>query len=126
MFETYFRLEAFMGALTFRNRLGELVDIEPVSATKFKNEFGPVLDQAIRQGAVAITRHDATRAVLIAMDEFESLVAERSHRLDVLSGEFDGLLAKMQTSAARKGMADAFSASPAALGRAAVKAAVAK
>ena len=115
-----------MGALTFRNRFGELVDIEPVSATKFKNEFGPVLDQAIRQGAVAITRHDATRAVLIAMDEFESLVAERSHRLDVLSGEFDGLLAKMQTSTAKKGMADAFSASLAALGRAAAKAAVAK
>ena len=115
-----------MGMLTFRNRLGELVDIEPVTATKFKNEFGPVLERAIRLGAVAITRHDVTRAVLIAIDEFESLVAERSNRLDALSGEFDGLLAKMQTPPAKKGIADAFNASPAAMARAAVKAATAK
>jgi antitoxin Phd len=37
--------------------------------------------------------------------------------------EFDKLLARMQTAKARKGMAAAFNATPAKLGRAAVKAA---
>ena len=45
-----------MSALTFRNRLGELVDIGSVPATRFKNEFGTVFEQALRAGAVAITK----------------------------------------------------------------------
>ena len=48
---------------------------------------------------------------------------ERSRSLDDLSAEFDGLLAHMQTPQARKGVEAAFNASPAELGRAAVKAA---
>ena len=57
------------------------------------------------------------------MEEFEALVGERSRSLDALSGQFEGLLGRMQTPAAKKGMAAAFKASPKALGRAAVKAA---
>jgi prevent-host-death family protein len=112
-----------MSALTFRNRLGELVDIGSVPATRFKNEFGAVFEQALRRGAVAITKHDTARAILISVEEFEALVGERSSSLDALSGQFDGLLARMQTPAAKKGLAAAFNAAPKALGRAAVKAA---
>ena len=112
-----------MSALTFRNKLGELVDIRSVPATRFKNEFGTIFEQAMRGGAVAITKHDTARAVLISVEEFEALVGERSRSLDALSGQFDGLLARMQTPAAKKAAAAAFNASPKALGRAAVKAA---
>lgn len=108
---------------TFRNKLGELVDIQTVPATRLKNDFANLLDQAARGGVVAITRHAATRAVLISFEEFESLAGERSSSLDVLGAKFDGLLERMQTPAARKGMQAGFDAAPQALGRAAVKSA---
>jgi antitoxin Phd len=109
--------------LTFRNSQGELVDVPAVAATRLKNEFGAILEQALRGGAVAITRHDTPKAVLISYDEFLSLVKARSHNLSDLSAEYNVLLARMQTPKARRGMAAAFNASSAELGRAAVKAA---
>jgi antitoxin Phd len=110
-----------MSTLTFRNKLGELVDIPSIPATRLKNEFGAVFDQAMRDGAVAITRHDTPRAVLISYEEFESLAKTRSHTLEDHRAQFDTLLGRMQTPAARKGMEAAFNATPAELGRAAVK-----
>jgi len=112
-----------MSTLTFRNSRGELVDLPTVAASRFKNEFGAIFEQAALGGAVAITRHDAPKAVLLSYAEFESLVKSRTPALDDLSAQFDGLLARMQSRRARKGMAAAFDASPARLGRAAVKAA---
>lgn len=112
-----------MPKLTFRNSRGQLVDISTVAATKVKNEFGAILEQTIHSGAVAITRHDTPKAVLLSFDEFESLVNERSRSLDDLNAEFDELLAQVQPPSARKGVEAAFNASPVELGRAAVKAA---
>ena len=109
--------------LTYRNSHGDLVDLPTVAATRVKNEFGAVLEQALRGGAVAITRHDTPKAVLIAYDEFEALVRDRASSLYDLHAEYDVLLARMQTPAAKRGMAAAFDATPAQLGRAAVKAA---
>lgn len=112
-----------MSTPTFRNSKGELVDIPIVSASQFKSEFGAIFDKAALGGAVAITKHDTPRAVLLSYTEFESLIKSRSPALDDLSAQFDSLLAGMQTPKARKGMAAAFNASPAELGRAAVRAA---
>jgi antitoxin Phd len=112
-----------MPTLTFRNSQGELVDVPSVPATRLKNEFGSVLERATRGGAVAITRHDSPKAVLISYEEFQALVKARSHSLNDLTGEFDDLVARMQTPKARKAMEAAFNASPAELGRMAVKAA---
>lgn len=112
-----------MSKLTFRNSRGNLIDVPSVAATRVKNEFGAILDKATHGGAVAITRHDTPKAVLISYDEFQSLVSARSRTLDDLGTEFDALLAGMQTPGARKGMKAAFNASPAELGRAAVKSA---
>lgn len=94
-----------------------------ISATAAKNEFGRILEKVIQGGTVVITRHSAPKAVLISVDEFNAL--SRSHRaeLDTLSGEFDLLLAGMQTPAARAGMKAAFDASPRHLGQAAAAAA---
>ncbi|MBI3916974.1 MAG: type II toxin-antitoxin system prevent-host-death family antitoxin [Betaproteobacteria bacterium] len=112
-----------MPALTFRNSHGELVDVPAVAATRLKNEFGTVLEQAVRGGAVAITRHDTPKAVLVSYDEFQALVKDRTPSLNDLSVEYDELLARMQTPKSRRGMQTAFNAAPADLGRAAVKAA---
>lgn len=110
-----------MATLTFKNSRGELVDIPAVAATRVKNEFGQILEQATHTGAVAITRHDTTKAVLLSVAEFESLVNSRSRTLDVLGNEFDEMLAGMQTAKSRKGMKAAFNATPAQLGQAAAK-----
>lgn len=112
-----------MSTLTFRNSQGELVDLPTVAASRFKNEFGAIFERAALGGAVAITKHAAPKAVLLSYAEFESLVKSRSPALDDLNEQFDRLLARMQTPKARRGMAAAFSASPAKLGRAALKAA---
>lgn len=112
-----------MASHIFRNRLGELVEIPEIAATQAKNTFGELLDRVAVSGAVAITRHDMPKAVLLSYEEFESLSNSRAETLDALSTKFEGLLKRMQTPAARKGMEAAFNASPEALGRAAVKAA---
>ena len=111
-----------MSTLTFRNSRGALVDIPTFAATQVKNEFGAILEKATHGGAVAITRHDAPKAVLLSYEEFESLVQVRSRSLENLVAEFDDLLDRMQTSKGKKGMESAFHASPAKIGRAAVKA----
>lgn len=112
-----------MPKLTYRNSQGQLMDLATVAATKVKNEFGTILEKATHGGAVAITRHDTPKAVLLSYDEFVLLVKDRAPQLDDLNMEFDALLARMQTAKAKKGIAAAFNATPAQLGRAAVKAA---
>ncbi len=112
-----------MAKLMSRNRRGERVAMPTFTATDAKNEFGRVLDTAVEQGAVAITRHNAPKAVLLAIDEYDALVAASERTLDTLTSEFDELLARMQTPRARQGMADAFNATPNRLGKAAVTAA---
>ncbi|UHJ56469.1 type II toxin-antitoxin system Phd/YefM family antitoxin [Mycolicibacterium fortuitum] len=62
-----------MATLTFRNRAGELVDVPTVAATQFKNEFAAIVEQAALGGAVAITKHNAPKAVLVSYAEFEAL-----------------------------------------------------
>ena len=109
-----------MATLAFRNNYGELVHIQTIAATRVKSEFAAILDRASSGGAVAITRHDTPKAVLLSYAEFESLIKARARSLDDLSTEFDGLLARMQTRKAKKGTATAFNAMPAELGRAAV------
>ena len=112
-----------MSALTFRNSLGDLVDIPAIPATRMKNEFGAILERTLRHGAVAITRHDTTKAVLLSYEEFLALVKPRAPALDDLTAEFDAMFARMQTPAVRKATAAALNATPEQMGVAAVKAA---
>jgi len=112
-----------MKSATFRNSKGELVDLQAFPATRLKNAFSAVLDQVAHDGAVTITRHDRPSAVLVSYAEFEALMAQRAPGLNELTAEFDSLLAGMQSQKSKKGMTAAFDASPAAMGRAAVRAA---
>lgn len=107
--------------LAFRNHQGELIDIELIAATQAKNQFGQMLEQVQRVGAVAIMRsgNRKPKAVLLSYEEFLSLVKSRAEPLHQLTAEFDSLLARMQTPAARAGMQKAFAATPAQMGAAA-------
>jgi antitoxin Phd len=112
-----------MSTLTYRNRDGELVDVPTVAASRFKNEFGAIFKRATLDGAIAITKHNTPKAVLLSYAEFEALIKASVPALDDLSERFDDLLQRMQTPKARAAMASAFDATPEELGRAAVKAA---
>jgi antitoxin Phd len=93
------------------------------TATAAKNEFGRILEKAIRGQTVVITRHDTPKAVLISLEQFKALKHAPENRLDTLRAEFDSLLGRMQGPKARSAMQAAFSASPKQLGKAAVLAA---
>lgn len=92
-----------------------------VAASEAKNQFGQVLETALRDGAVVITKHDTPKAVLISIEELEA-IASRG-RLDALTREFDARYARMQQPGFTKALGRAFGASPRQLGAAAVKAA---
>jgi antitoxin Phd len=94
-----------------------------IAATDAKNEFGRVLEKVIQGQTIVITKHDAPKAVLISIDEYNALSNAGRDKLDTLSSEFDALLARMQKPGARAAMKAAFDASPKRLGKAAVAAA---
>ncbi len=93
------------------------------TASGAKKEFGKVLELAMRGGRVFITKHAAPKAVVLSVDDFTALTRATEQTLDTLSGEFDALLARMQTPKARASLKAAFEASPKAVGKAAVAAA---
>lgn len=90
------------------------------TATQAKNEFGRALEMAMQGGAVVITKHDAPKAILISMDEFNKLTHAAEFSINSLSEEFDAMLARMQSPKSRAAMKTAFAASPKELGKAAV------
>lgn len=107
--------------LRLRRHLAE--PLESYTATDAKNEFGRVLDTVVQGRPVYITKHDARRAVLLSIEEYNALISPNEQELDSLTDEFDALLARMQTPEARQRMSAAFNASPKQLGAAAVAAA---
>ncbi len=103
-----------------QHRRLETMQSVAISATAAKNQFGRILETVIQGGRVVITKHDSPKAVLISMDEFTALSNAHRAELETFSEEFDGILARMQTPAARAGMNAAFHATPKELGKAAV------
>ena len=107
----------------FENRRGDEIVLSAFQATDVKNRFSDVLEAALRDGAAVIQKHRSTKAVLLSWDEYADLTAGRRTQLQQLTAKFDDLLAKMQTPEFARAAQSAFSASPAALGAAAVEAA---
>lgn len=108
--------------VSLQGRRREPMQSVAISATEAKNEFGRILEMVIQGGKVVITKHDSPKAVLISMDEFNTLSNAHKAELETLSEEFDRLLARMQTPEARSGMNAAFHATPKELGKAALAA----
>lgn len=112
-----------MAGLTYRTSAGELRDVPEVSATEAKNSFGRILEAALAQGAVAITKHDEPRAVLMSVQAYQALFEAQASPLAALTQEFDALLAGLQGPAQRDAMAEAFGAEGPELAAAAMAAA---
>jgi antitoxin Phd len=109
--------------LRFRNARGELVEVETVPAARLKNEPATVIDRVLTGHAVAITRHDKPKAVLVSYEDFRQLAAAREAPLGALTADFDGLLQTLQSPGAKKALAAAFESTPVEIGRSAVEAA---
>ena len=99
-----------------------LSELPLVDASTVKNQFREVAAQAA-QTAVAISRYGRPEWVIMPAEEFVRLEKSRRAPLDMLTCQFDGLVAKMQNARSQKAVQALFGATPAGLGKAAVKAA---
>ena len=98
-----------------------LASLPVVTASDLKNRFGKVIVQALKE-PVAITRRQRAEFVLLPAAQYLALQQARTAPLEALTSEFDAMVARMNTPAAKRGVAKLFAAGPAALGKAAVKA----
>jgi antitoxin Phd len=87
------------------------------SATEFKQSVGKYLD-ATRTGRVIIERQGRPTAVLLSFEEYERLDPGAGRLLDLLSGQFESLVAEMQTEGYQASMESAFEAPAEELGAA--------
>ncbi len=94
-----------------------------ISATELKNATADVFEQVAARRAVAITRHDKPRAVLLSVEQYEALAGQRPDWLEDLYKKYLGVLESMQGPAQRAAAAKLFSATPEELADAAVWAA---
>lgn len=92
-------------------------------AAEAKNRFATVLEAVNRGRDVVITKHNTPKAVVLSIEKFDLLTAATTPSLEALTEDFNTRLAHMQTDRVRSAMKRAFSASPDALAKAAVKAA---
>ena len=94
--------------------------VKAFSATTAKNAFGTVLEKALADGMVLITRHDTARAVLLSVEEYQALLARVPDPLQALGAEFDSLVTSMRKPKARMAGRVLFKATGTDLGKAAV------
>lgn len=109
-----------MNRVTLRDHRGQVVEVDAFSATEAKNSFGDVLDRAMTEGMIAITRHGKPRVVVLSIEEYEARTPHVEDPLDSLRDEFDALVERMQTRAAKAAGRALFAVPPARLVRAAV------
>lgn len=99
---------------------GALAELAEVSSSILKNKFSEVARRATK-GPLAVTRHNRREFVILSAEQYEALQQSRRAPLASLSAEFDDLVARMNTPEARHAASALFAATPAALGKAALK-----
>ena len=101
-----------------------VAEMPTISATELKNATADVFEQVASRRAVAITRHEKPRAVLLSVEQYEALTGQQNPDwLEKLHEEYRGLLDRMQGPKQRTAAERAFNATPEELGEAAVWAA---
>jgi len=105
---------------TFRAIVRPPTPPRSVPATDAKNEFGSILETAVQNGAVVITKHDVPKAVLVSVERVSDLLAKHEPDLQALAREFDELVARMRTPKARAAARGLFAATAEQLGEAAL------
>ena len=98
-----------------------VAEMPTISATELKNATADVFEQVAARRAVAITRHDKPRAVLLSVEQYEALTGQQNPDwLEKLHEEYRGMLDRMQGPEQRAAAERAFNATPEELGEAAV------
>ena len=101
-----------------------VAEMPTISATELKNATADVFEQVAARRAVAITRHEKPRAVLLSVEQYEALTGQQNPDwLEKLHEEYRGLLDRMQGPEQRAAAEKLFKATPEELGEAAVWAA---
>ena len=98
-------------------------ELPTITATELKNATADVFEQVATKQAVAITRHEKPRAVLLSVEQYEALTGQRPDWLEELHEEYRGMLDRMQGPEQRAAADKLFQATPQELGEAALWAA---
>lgn len=110
-----------MNTLPYRNRNGRVVKMPSYAATDAKNSFGKLMRSVSRRGAIAITHRNEPEAVLLSVDEYQSLLAASRHVLEEIVAEFDAIIEQMQSNEAKRRAESEFEAVPSTLNGAVVR-----
>ena len=98
-------------------------ELPTITATELKNSTADVFEQVAAKQAIAITRHEKPRAILLSVEQYEALTGQRPEWLEKLHEEYRGMLDRMQGPEQRAGAEKLFRATPEELGQAALWAA---
>ena len=98
-------------------------ELPTITATELKNATADVFEQVAAKQAIAITRHEKPRAILLSVEQYEALTGQRPEWLEKLHEEYRGMLERMQGPEQRAGAEKLFRATPEELGQAALWAA---
>ena len=94
-----------------------------VFATDLKNSVAKVFDAVAAKGAIAITRHDKPRAILLSLEEFEALAPpEPEVDLTALRQKYQDMVKEMQSPEQKAAAEAAFNAADEELGAVAFEA----
>lgn len=96
-------------------------ELPSITATELKNSTSDVLDRMTAKQAIAITRHDKPRAVLLSIEQYEELTGGDPPWLAELHEEYRGMLDRMQEPAQKAAAKRLFEATPEELGAAALR-----
>lgn len=98
-------------------------ELPTITATELKNATADVFEQVAARRAVAITRHEKPRAVLLSVEQYEALTGGQPDWLGKLQEEYRGMLERMQGPKQKAAAKRLFEATPEELGEAALRAA---
>lgn len=98
-----------------------LKEMPSVTATALKNSTAEVLDRVARGHAVAITKHDKPRAVIVAYDEYVAWKSKDAEIFNTFLEEGLQMLEAMQSPEQKAAALRAFNATPGELGEAALE-----
>ena len=98
-------------------------ELPTITATELKNSTADVFEQVAAKQAIAITRHEKPRAILLSVEQYEALAGQRPEWLEKLHEEYRGMLERMQGPEQRAGAEKLVRATPEELGQAALWAA---
>jgi PHD/YefM family antitoxin component YafN of YafNO toxin-antitoxin module len=96
-------------------------DMPMVTATQLKSETSDVFDLVVREGAVAVYRHEKPRGVLLSIEQYEALVGPELDWLAEITRECRAMFDAMQSPEQKAAALRLFEATPEELGEAAVR-----